>query len=412
VTISPPPNVKTGPIGPGRVRVLASGLDGLVLSMNIIWQNETFFDLLDEMKELAKGGGESPVYLYDKDSKASVLNVKPHGGGGYEWLLTGHEFALKVGKWTRPKQRPSVMVEIRSETLWHQGPALAVSRLCQMLENVFAVICDIKVSRVDPCVDILLPEASWGLHVADHIVSRAVKDGLYRCNRTPTGITIGSGDLLARLYDKPREIIMKSNKVWMFDIWGIDAVPVGHVLIRNEFQLRREALKELGIDSFTDLQAKAAGLWKYCTRDWLKIQDDPSKHHTMQHTLDWWKMVQNGFDGAQEANALVRVKSIQADWDRLLQQMTGYMASLTALSIQKFNVNGDPAVSVAQSLGLFRDGLAKLGTTDAEFKQRVEGKIARYHRAHLTRGKTVEKHTDNGALGATSVSCPEPLPET
>jgi hypothetical protein len=67
--------------------------------------------------------------------------------------------------------------------------------------------------------------------------------------------------------------------------------------IRVEDQARREALKQLGIDTFDDLLTKAAALWSYFTRSWLKVQDDPSKHHTQQKTLPWWNMAQDGFLG-------------------------------------------------------------------------------------------------------------------
>jgi hypothetical protein len=372
--------VKLGPDGPARV--LASGFDGLVLSLNIIWKDETFFDLLDEVKELAKGTETgSPIDLYDTSETFSTVLVKPHGSDGYEWLLVGREFTMKIGNWMEPKTRPSAMLECRSEALWHQGPVPLVSRVCKMLERVGANIGVIKPSRVDECVDILLPASSWGLSIADHIVTRAIKNGQFRANRKVTGITIGSGDVLARLYDKPLEIVMKSNKTWMFEIWGIDAVPSDCFIIRTEFQARREALKQLGIDTFDDLTGKCAALWSYLTRSWMKVQDDPSKHHTQQKTLPWWSVVQDGFMGVQGENPLVRTKAIRADRKQLTQQIVGMIASLTALNLQGFEFNGEKLLSIAHSLGAVREAIAELDFTNEEFTEKVKLKFARYRRS-------------------------------
>jgi hypothetical protein len=380
VTISPPPNVKLAPDEPARV--LASGFDGLVLSMNIVWENERFFWLLDEVKELAKGTELGvPLDLYDTPETFSSVILKPHGSDGYEWLLIGKEFTLKIGNWMEPKTRPSAMLECRSEALWHQGPRMLVSRVRKMLERVGAKIQVIKPSRVDQCVDVLLPASSWGLGIADHLVTRAIKDGIFRANRKATGITVGSGDLLARIYDKPLEIIMKSNKIWMFDVWGIPSVPSDHFIIRVENQVRREALKQLGIDTFDDLLAKAAALWSYSTRSWLKVQDDPSKHHTQQKTLPWWEVVQDGFLGVQGENPLVRTKAMRADRKQLTQQIVGQIASLMALHIQGCELNGERKLSIVHSMGFVREAIMDLGITNEDFTEKVKLKFAKYRRS-------------------------------
>ena len=64
-------------------------------------------------------------------------------------------------------------------------------------------------------------------------------------------IEIGTrkSQIMARLYDKPLEIRERSNKDWMFDVWKLNTVPEGTRIIRCEYQLKREAIKDLGYTS-------------------------------------------------------------------------------------------------------------------------------------------------------------------
>src|SRR5690606_11582440 len=107
---------------------------------------------------------------------------------------------------------------------------------------------------------------------------RAAQVSPHLTHRKLTGFSIGKGQLSARLYDKPEEIASKSKKFWMYDVWGVESVARDHRVIRVEYQHRREALRELGVDSFADLVEKLDRLWAYDTGSWLRLVDDASKH--------------------------------------------------------------------------------------------------------------------------------------
>jgi hypothetical protein len=175
--------------------------------------------------------------------------VCPHGSKGYAWLAHGKEYALKVGDWKTPGSRPSVMVEIRSETLWRFSPPDAYKRILSFLEIQGARIITVKPSRLDLCLDLLLPVEIWTLGLLETAVSRAAYRSPFFDRQNLTGIQFGKGDISARLYDKALEIKQKSNKVWFYDLWKLNAVPEGFRAIRVEFQLRRGILKTLGLDT-------------------------------------------------------------------------------------------------------------------------------------------------------------------
>jgi hypothetical protein len=187
------------------------------------------------------------------------------------------------------------------------------------------------------------------------------------------------GIVSARLYDKPTEIATKSHKEWMYDIWGIRVVPDKFRLIRVEFQVRRDAIKELGINTLADLLMLHKNLWAYCTREWLKFQDDAKKHHTQQETMQWWKIVQEGFSGGQAACPLVRAKAVAVAEKQLLQQLLGQMTSLAAL-YHAGVVEADELVELQSLMQLLGRTVKKTGMDDQELTKRVKEKIAKLNR--------------------------------
>lgn len=98
------------------------------------------------------------------------------------------------------------------------------------------------------------------------------------------GVEGGSSAIVFRIYDKCQEITVKSGKWFMFHLWeqmpgwrgnghSDDGMPIAaEPVIRVEFQLRREALKEFaaedlpnGISTPQDLATGFARLWAYLT---------------------------------------------------------------------------------------------------------------------------------------------------
>jgi hypothetical protein len=87
--------------------ILASGVDWLEISMNIDWKDDSFFTVLDELKEKAK--------LYSLDYHGNIkhfnpdevwpFTIKPHGTKGFSWILTGADFTYKIANSTAPNSK-------------------------------------------------------------------------------------------------------------------------------------------------------------------------------------------------------------------------------------------------------------------------------------------------------------------
>jgi hypothetical protein len=387
-TNSPPAKVKSS--DSEEIIILASGIDSLDISINIEWENTSFFQFLTDKKNFAVSEEkEISINLkIENESEEWSCFIYPWGANGYEWLLRGREFTLKIGNWEKPKTRPSVLAQIRSECLWTLGPKQAVGRIIGLLHQAGGKIIFVKPSRVDLCVDFLFPKEKWIMDLIKYRVTRSNYAAPHLFNDKLTGISIGKGDISARLYDKELEIKQKSKKFWMFDVWGIQTIPENKIAIRVEFQIRREVIKETGIDTITQLFVYIKNLWAYCTKEWLKFQDNPGKHHTQRKTFDWWKVIQNSFSKEQEALPLIRRKAINIDRRQLFNQAYGLISSLTAAEMEAIDPDGFLTPELNKSLKLFHNIAQEEGKVESYFQDCVEGKRARYYRDRIKAEKT------------------------
>jgi hypothetical protein len=374
MTISHPSKVK--------IDILSSGIDSLVLSLYVDWKETAIFSYLDECKEQAK------KFAIDYQGQLKHFNpgdvwpftIKPHGSKGFSWLLIGADFTYKIANSQEPSSRPNVMIEIRSETLWRLGPEEALNIALGLIVANGGDRIEAKPSRGDLCVDFLMPEKLWSDKLMKYAVTRAADIAPYFHHKKLTGIRIGKGVITARLYDKPLEIKQQSKKEWMFDIWGLKEIPEGKKIIRIEFQLRREVLRDLKIKDTSDLFQKIDGAWAYCTKEWLKFQDRPGLHHTQRSTFVWYEQIQNGFKGVQGAEPLVREKAVRADKRRLMQQASGMIVSLHAIALEEQGAKRDTQVKIDDCVISYVKEIVEHRKDLPDIQEKLARKRSKYHR--------------------------------
>lgn len=373
MTISPPSNVIP-------YQVLASGIDTMVLAIDATWKDESFFDYLTEMKSLAiqVGNDVAAIIRSSHGDDLWLCKIKPHGSKGYEWVLEGSDYNLTIGNWLKPKSRPSIMAQIRSETLWHVGPEEAVEFLFQILTKSGAEKIFIKSSRVDLCVDLTLPADLWTADLVKYRVTRANYAAPHYFNDDLQGISIGKGKMSGRLYDKPLEIRQKSKKFWMFDVWGIEIIPDDLKVIRVEGQFRRECIKELGVDSVVDLFPHIENFWAYFTKNWLKFQDNPGKHSNLRNTFAWWEIIQNGFLGVQGATPSIRCKSLSTSKKQLFAQTYGTLNSMMAIEQDEQGHSLQKQISFEEGLIDFMQCVDLYGKNEFDLNNDILRKRAKY----------------------------------
>jgi hypothetical protein len=304
--------------------------------------------------------------------------MMPNGSKGFEWLLISNDFALKIGKWATSKTRPNIMAEIRSEMLWRLGAEESCSFISNIISEMGFEINIIKPSRVDLCVDVLFPRPAWNKDLIDYAVTKAFERVFYMQKAHQLkGISIGKGDMTARMYDKALEIKQQSNKVWMFDIWGIPKIPKNKVMLRIEFQMRREILNEIKVNTLIDLFEKQPNIWVYCTKKWLTFKDNIGAHRDKRKTMPWWIVIQDGYEKAQGAHPAIREHIMKADMERLTCQAFGILISIMACNLELTN-DKSTWIKLDQVMDTFIDWLDRIGKTPEELNEKLQDRRTKF----------------------------------
>ncbi len=377
-------------------KVLANGIDTLYITCNVEWQTQTYkqdgqpttqwFKRLAEDKARANNEerNEFPDVIRVKGFPAWSFNVSSWGAGGYNFMLSSQYMTWKMGDWMTPNSRPSIMIELRSEALWTFG-VMELCRWCRLvIQAMGGVVVDMKPSRVDMCVDVAMHARDWKVGIMDHVVTRAAKDSMHRTRRKLSQIGWGAGGskLSCRMYDKPMEIRDKSQKWWMFDVWGIspDDLTEKHRVIRVEFQVMRQKLTECGIDTMADLFREQDHLWSYFTRKWLMIVKRLDKRSRRQDA-DWWQVVQHGYRGSQTACALVPAKAVKAKEDQLTAQVIG--CAISVLACQRKDIEEAEPIDVIEAVNTVMRQKFSGPNAVRDIQDKIRARLARNSRAEL-----------------------------
>ena len=100
-----------------------------------------------------------------------------------------------------------------------------------------------------------------------------------------------------------------------------------------EYQLRRPALKEFGINSLDDLKAKQAGLWRYLTSKWFSLRLPDNEKAERRTIHPFWCAVQECFGQNALGNEIQRIYrqegTAPVEW--YLSHIDGCLSSFAAL---------------------------------------------------------------------------------
>jgi hypothetical protein len=133
-----------------------------------------------------------------------------------------------------------------------------------------------------------------------------------------------------RLYCKSAEIMRNPDRAFFREIWN---VPEDAEVWRVEFEIKRPALKEMGINDVYVLFRQFKSLWNYLTRQWVSMRTGEDKNKSRRPLSDFWQAVQNtesAFEGDQPIIRRVKEKSMpQAEW--YLSRIRNYAETLAAL---------------------------------------------------------------------------------
>jgi len=341
---------------------LASGIDALYLSGRTTIPGELAARLQAIRAEGDDTGGRIPLVLGGVE-----FEVAPHGWGKYRYCLKHRNGQIGL---TPSKSLPAIRIQPRAEFLHGVGPEVVVGWFRNVLERELQFV-RLTVSRVDIYADF----QGWRLEVDDRyrFVSRAKDLATYEESEEFNGLQFGkrgSQTVSARIYDKTVESAKKGSAYWR-DIWGtryVDGLPV----LRIEFEIGRQALRQYGLDTPEEVLEASGALWASLTSGWLSYRvgaDDQTK--ARWPVAPEWEQVCRArvADGAFGIERMYAGKR-RGDLHKLAPGLVGYLSNFAALTgHESFEETFD-------QLGRFVWWYGKV--TGQTFKERTAEKQRRY----------------------------------
>lgn len=333
---TPPSNTVPSNSIPEKLTVLLFGLDSLYLSfpgnLSVEWEEK-----LEQLKLLAQSESEKEQSQAQLKIGEHLFEVSDHGAKRFPYILADNCFFIKFSS-SRAKSLPLATVQISSEYLHAVGEGAATANLCSIIAQFGGNVGVPIISRADVFLDFICSVDFDGLN-QECWMTRANLLAKYYDRRIPypfTGWVVGQGgDLSSRLYEKTVEIEYKSRKFFFHELWQRRGWKLGDKVWRQEFQLRREPLKQLGMHTVPDLLQSFDALWRYLTQDWLRLAipnpNDATRTRWLTHPT--WQAISQMLDQfTEDQPRLQRFRQQRIpreDWMLIngLGGLTSFMAS-------------------------------------------------------------------------------------
>jgi len=312
-------------------------IDTLEISYDVTKYDKVFKEFLSELQI-------SKTYLQiqqEKDADArnfvtiqgATFEIMPNGSKNHAYILHSHSYEIRLAKGrSKNKNFFPIIVRIKSSALWSKSPEVSCVEIYQLIQSINSnVTMKIKerIKRVDLCchtdkfsiIDTTIPEFQ-GKYRTNTIFRNGNKIETF-------GIGSRKNPVYCRIYNKSKEVFKSLSKLWFLDVWryaGINQENVWNV----EFELKREFLNDVGINTTYDLFSNMKSLWQYCTSEWLQ-------HKTLVNTRiercpvsDEWKVIQSAFNKYEGKSYITRNKQSEINAHAILPTIIGYMTSFAS----------------------------------------------------------------------------------
>lgn len=276
---------------------------------------------------------ELSALSFDRGDDVFVWALQRTGSKLYPYVLKSGDISLCISSRKKGCAIPPFKLHIGSVSCQNSVKNV-YGRVVYWLSLQRVEVVSNLISRVDICADIIGQDIKEGdVWNEDFYVMRARSSALYREHRKVTGVQLGKGDIVLRMYDKLVELRKPHNsekRDFFFEKWCC----VPESVTRVEYQLRRGALKEFGsVNTLDDLFVNMGSLWRYLTCDWFRhVAASVDRKNFNQNTVPvsaFWSVVQ-GFTAAVYSLKRVVKKSVFKSFSMLRAQFRGILTTLCA----------------------------------------------------------------------------------
>jgi len=316
-------------------------LDFLKISYWIQWDDSTFLETLDWLKKRMQDTDDQEQCIFN--DCCLDWNLQRTGTLKFNYRLRSGDVTLLFNRREPTGTIPNFRIEVgslTSQTSLYQ----TIIDVKHWMERKQANFLKEQVSEIHLAADFIgLDIRSLGVENQENWIHRSHTFIPYYEHRKLTGVSIGKGDLMLRIYDKVTELKSSAHKQEVFaDLWQV-SVYDDHPVTRVEYQLRRPVLREFqhlefcnSVKSVKHTLFAVKALWNYCTSDWARFMDskvDRGNRHQDRATYSkFWEIVRSvTWTGLEELRREkpIKHKNIEA----LQKQARGILMSVAAFSI-------------------------------------------------------------------------------
>lgn len=309
--------------------ILRHGIDSLYVSYpGRLYENQD--SRLKALKEQAQSPDERMAAGAQLPLGEHLFAVLDRGRRKFAYVLEDNWYSLSVAS-KDARALPMAHVQISSELITKAGVLEALRQLTDVVSRLGQCSGPPKVSRVDPFADFLttldfesISKEAW--------VKRARKRAVYHEADAITGIAFGlGGSVSARIYNKLLELL-KSHKDYLRPLWAQKGWDGMQPVWRLEFQIKRDVLPEMLVNSTERLMEAVPAVWEYLCTDWLRLAipnpNDDTRARWPTHPV-WHSL--SRLDGPADGPTLERVRKTRTPSDETLFKnglwgLTSFMA--------------------------------------------------------------------------------------
>jgi len=380
---TPPCNTVPSNDNPTVFKSLRFGVDSLYLSYH--GQLAEDWDVrLSDLKDLAQSEDETEQARAQVSIGSHIFEVRDKGVPRFPYVLVDNCFFIKLNR-KQSQTLPMAHVQISSEYLAAAGLEAAEKDLRFVVNTLGLVFDAASVSRADLFLDFVCADNLAEIE-QPHWITRANLMAKYfdcRLDEPFTGWVIGmGGNLHARLYEKVIEIVSKSHKTYLFELWQANGWQVGEKVWRMEFQTEKQTLKELGIISLSDLLNNQAALWHYLTHDWLRLSvpnpSDTKRDRWPNHPL--WDAIAGVYALPLDQPRLTRFRParLPADERLFVHGLGGLTSFMASRGIEDIGEGIGEYYRQAKVFHIMRSGMKHTGL-ELYIGRKVRSKNRRYN---------------------------------
>lgn len=283
------------------------GEDWLEWSACVDW-GDNWLDLRERLNR-AKEAAQDPKFA--KETGWDILTfvdwqlfAEPEGarnGLYFAFRLNGPGVTVLIQDRQRPKKNvPNVILRSNGASCLQWGGSGCLDRGRSVLRAMGGTINAEHLTRVDMALD--MPGVGMGVFHGAFLEKRYITRAKGRGFHESSGVCVylGKSPLMLRIYDKVAEVQIHRDPVKEYNMvvhrWH-ETMP--EEAIRVEFELRRESLKEHGIDTPDDYFRKRADLAAYLGGEWVRFTSETVNRTNTSRmaVLPLWQTVADGFKG-------------------------------------------------------------------------------------------------------------------